>query len=113
MSDKRITLGNSFLQFDWLSNPECVSLYVYLLLRASTKSNVVFGEPVKRGQFLVMKKNLVRDLGITPQKLSTALKRLEKCNLISIGKVRLYYLITLLRYDWYASDENSQVEQSS
>jgi hypothetical protein len=102
MNDEGIYLDRGLLLWEWFSSPEVLSLYVYLLLRASTKDNVVFGEKVSRGQFLGLRKTFLREVGLSPQKLTTALGRLQRCDLISIVKIRHYYLITLLRYDDHA-----------
>lgn len=108
MNNEVISLGRDFLEFEWFSTPEAVSLYLYLLLRASRKENVIFGVNVKRGQFLAMRQTLMKALGIkSTQKFKTAKEYLEKGGYIKIDKVRRYYLITLLRYEDYASPSNS------
>lgn len=99
MIDKKIILSRTFLEWEWIGSPEAVSLYLYLLLRASTKGNEVSGCKVSRGQVLVLRTTLMRNLGITSQKLATTLRRLSEGGYISLDKVRRYYLITLKRYD--------------
>lgn len=111
MDKGKIVLPKSFLEWEWISSPEAVSLYMFLLLRAPRKDTVMFGEQVHRGQVLAMRSSLVEHLGISPQRMTTAMKRLVKSKLITIDKVRQYYLITLTKFDEYALDTASQVPQ--
>lgn len=98
-----IILNKSFLSFEWIGSPETVSLYIYLLLDASSNGDVVFGQNLHRGQTMVLRSTLMRDLGISSQRLSTAMRRLKDSGCITIDKVRKYYLITLNKYDDYAT----------
>jgi len=98
-----IILNKSFLSFEWISSPETVSLYIYLLLDANSGCDVVFGHNLYRGQTMILRSTLMRDLGISSQRLSTAMRRLKDSGCITIGKVRKYYLITLNKYDDYAT----------
>lgn len=98
-----IILNKSFLSFEWISSPETVSLYIYLLLEASSDGDVVFGHNLQRGQLMILRSTLMRDLGISSQRLSTVMRRLKDCGCITIDKVRKYYLITLNKYDDYAT----------
>lgn len=98
-----IILNKSFLSFEWISSPETVSLYIYLLLDASSDGDVVFGHNLNRGQTIILRSTLMRDLGISSQRLSTAMRRLKDSECITIDKVRKYYLITLNKYDDYAT----------
>lgn len=110
MSEKKIVLNRSFLEWEWIGSPESVSLYVYLLLRASTKNNDVCGFKINRGQVLILRTTLIRNLGLTTQKLTTALRRLSEGGYITLGKARRYYLITLNKYDEFAADEAPQIQ---
>lgn len=98
-----IILNKSFLSLEWISSPETVSLYIYLLLEASSGGDVVFGHNLQRGQLMILRSTLMRDLGISSQRLSTAMRRLKDGGYITIDKVRKYYLITLNKYDDYAT----------
>jgi hypothetical protein len=98
-----IILNKSFLSFEWISSSETVSLYIYLLLEASSDGDVVFGHNLQRGQLMILRSTLMRDLGISSQRLSTAMHRLKDGGCIIIDKVRKYYLITLNKYDDYAT----------
>ena len=110
MSEKKIVLNRSFLEWEWIGSPEAVSLYVFLLLRASTKNNEVCGFKIRRGQVLILRTTLIRNLGLTTQKLTTALRRLSEGGYITLGKARRYYLITLNRYDEFVADEAPQIQ---
>lgn len=103
MYKSEIILNKSFLSFEWISSPETVSLYIYLLLDASSDDDVVFGHNLRRGQNIILRSTLMRDLGISSQRLSTAMRRLKDSGCIAIDKVRKYYLITLNKYDDYAT----------
>ncbi len=98
-----IILNKSFLSFEWICSPETVSLYIYLLLDASSNGDVVFGHSLHRGQTIILRSTLMRDLGISSQRLSTVMRRLKDSGCITIDKVRKYYLITLNKYDDYAT----------
>lgn len=111
MNKGKIILPKAFLEWEWISSPEAVSLYVFLLLRATRKDATIFGEKVQRGQVLAMRSSIIEHLGITPQRMTTAIKRLVKSRLITIDKVRQYYLITITRFDEYAIDTATQGSQ--
>lgn len=98
-----IILDKSFLSFEWIGSPETASLYIYLLLEASSDGDVVFGHNLQRGQLMILRGTLMRDLGISSQRLSTAMRRLKDGGCITIDKVRKYYLITLNKYDDYTT----------
>lgn len=109
MNERKILLNRTFLEWEWIGSPEVVSLYIYLLLRASTKSNVVCGQNISRGQVIILRGTLIRELGISAQKMTTALRRLLDGGYISIEKARRYYLITLNKYDEFAVNDSPQV----
>ncbi len=109
MNVRGIILNRAFLEWEWIGSPEAVSLYIYLLLRASTKDNVICGQNISRGQVIILRGTLVRELGISVQKMTTALRRLQEGGHISIDKARRYYLITLNKYDEFAVSDLPQV----
>lgn len=109
MTETKIIFSRSFLEWEWLGSPEAVSLYLYLLLRASTKDNIVCGQSISRGQVIILRATLIRELGISVQKMTTTLRRLQDGGYISIEKARRYYLITLNQYDDFTGSEKSQL----
>lgn len=108
MSKRKILLDRTFLEWEWIGSPEAVSLYIYLLLRASTKSNDICGQVISRGQVIILRGTLIRELGISAQKMTTALRRLSEGGYISIEKARRYYIITLNKYDEFSVTDSPQ-----
>ena len=95
-----IKINRDIRNWQWYRNPNTLRVYIHLLLRANYKTSSYQGIPLKAGQVLTGRKVLAKDLGLTEQKIRTALDYLRKDNKIVISRaskaVKSGSIITIL-----------------
>lgn len=111
-------LDNGFIQIhrkinNWChrKKPEVFSLFMHLLVNANFFDGEWNGVAVKRGQIIAGRKSLSDNLGISEQKIRTALSNLKNSNEITISTTTKYSIITIVNYDKYqlTNQINNQV----
>ncbi len=78
MENGFIKLYRSLLKWEWIDNPNVLSLFIHCLLLANHQDNKWHGVLVKRGTFITSISKLSQSTGLTPQQVRTALKKLSK-----------------------------------
>ena len=75
---KYIYLDESIINQEWFKHPPTVQVFLYLLFNASEEEHEEQGQMLQRGQVLVSRSKLARDLGLTERQVRTALSKLTK-----------------------------------
>ena len=107
MKNGWIKLHYRLLEWEWRSDPNMVSLFIYLLLRANYKPVRKNGETFERGVILTSREELSRETGITERTIRTCLSRLKSTNEITINSTKQGSIITINNYDKYQSYDSS------
>jgi CTP-dependent riboflavin kinase len=96
-----IKLHRQLIEWEWYQDMNVKATFLHLILTVNFKDKRWKGILIKRGQILTSLQHLANDIGISVQKLRTALLKLEDTNEITRESTSLYTLITLCNFDSY------------
>lgn len=113
MGEGWIKLNRKFLEWEWASVPEMVSLFIHLLLKASGEDRRWKGMDIKHGQLVTDIHGLATEVGITVQKLRTSLRHLRDSEEIIVKSTNKFTIITICNYDSYGSGESATNKQTT
>lgn len=108
-----IKLHDSWLEWEWHTDPNMVSLFFHLLSMASKKDTRFRGCDIKRGQVVVGRKMLSEKTGISEQTVRTCLSRLERTGEISRKSTNKFTIITICNYNSYQPNFGESNQQST
>lgn len=106
-----VKLHDSWLDWEWHTDPNMVSLFFHLLSMASIKDTRFKGQEVKRGQCVVGRKMLSEKTGISERTIRTCLCRLEQTGEISRKVTNKFTIVTICNYDKYQHNQQSTDQQ--
>ncbi|MDE6802178.1 MAG: hypothetical protein K2J06_05375, partial [Muribaculaceae bacterium] len=109
-----IKLFYQFRSWEWYGDPNMVSLFIHLLLRANFRPVRQKGVLYDRGVVVTSREELSRETGISEQTVRTCLTRLKSTNEITIKSTKQGSVITICNYDRYQytpPDINQAVNQ--
>ncbi|MDL2324037.1 DnaD domain protein [Ruminococcaceae bacterium OttesenSCG-928-A16] len=111
LTDGHIQLHRSILLWEWYSDRNTRDLFIHLLLTANWYDEKWQGETIKRGQRVVGRDKLAKEIGLTVQQLRTSLNRLKSTSEITIKTTTKYSVITINNYDTYQADNQRTNQQ--
>lgn len=114
MSNGWITLHRKIQKASWYGNPEYVSLFIHMLLRANHKpANVLMGNQLiklKRGQFVSGRKVLAKESGIQESKVTRIISVFKTEQQVEQQAFSKFSVFTMVNYHNHQKNEQ-QVEQ--
>jgi hypothetical protein len=99
-----IKLHRKLLEWEWYNDVNVRITFLHCLLKANYEDKKWKGTIIKRGSFISSISHLSAEIGITEQKLKTAIKKLKLTNEITSESTNLNTVFTVIRYDLYQSD---------
>lgn len=96
-----IKMHRKFLNWEWYKNLNVKVLFQHLLLKANYKDTTWQGIKIKQGSLITSIRSLATELGLSENKIRTALKNLKSSNDISVKTTRKYSLITITNWKHY------------
>ena len=93
-----ISLHRSILSWEWYGDINTRCLFIHLLLTAQYQDKRVKGKTIKRGQRLCSTKVLSEEIGLSPQKIRTALEHLKSTGEITSQSGPKGTVITIKNY---------------
>lgn len=114
-----VKLFRKFTEWEWYKDANTMRLFCHLILMSNHKQKKWQGITIKRGQILTSYAKLAEQLGLSPQKIRTAINKLKSTNDITIKSTNKNTVISLCNYSIYQTrktDEqqaNQQAEQQS
>ena len=104
-----ISLHRKLLDNPLFKDPQALTLWVYLLLRANhSNTKALIGNktiPIQRGQFLTGRKSLSASTGINESKIERLLKLFKSEQQIEQQTFTKFRLISIVNYEQYQSSE--------
>jgi len=100
-----IKLHRSILDWEWYGDRNVMCMYLHLLLTANTAAEDHYITVINRGQIMATIDRLVCDVGLKPNEVKTALKKLQKTGYIEVSRVSAFMVITVLNYDSIVNGE--------
>jgi hypothetical protein len=111
-----IKLHRQFLQWEWFSDPNVLSVFVYLLLQANHKDGKWRGHEVLCGQHITSNEIISLHTGLSVQMVRTALRKLKSTGEITTQATNKFTLVTIVKWAFYqggADDCNTQDNNQS
>ena len=111
--ERWVKIYDSILEWEWSDDPNMVSLWVHLLLRANYKDKKWHGIEVKRGQLVTGRAVLSELTGLSERSIRTCLARLQETGEIFIKTTNKYSIITICKYERYQQNEKTNDQQTT
>ena len=96
-----IKLHRILLDWEWYTDVYTAHLFMHLLLVANTEDKAWMGIEVKRGELITSLNHLVRETGVSKDRVRTILKRLERTGEIVKETHNKFTKITVVNYNQY------------
>lgn len=100
-----IKLYRSMLKWEWYSDVNTKSVFLHMLLTAQHEDIEWRGIEIKRGQVVIGRKKLAKDLGLSEQQIRTSIKRLKSTTEITTIPTNKYTLVTITKYEDYQNKD--------
>lgn len=101
MVESWLKLHRKIIDWQWFSDPPCVSLFLYLLTKASIDKKTWKDEVLEPGQLIFGRASASLKTGLSEQQIRTAMNKLKSTNEITIKTTNKYSIITIVRWDEY------------
>lgn len=98
-----IKVDRNILKWGWFTDADTFRVFIYLLLVATYEESYYLGQKILRGQVVTGRKKIANDLGITEQRVRTAIKHLKSTKEITTKATSKFTIITINGYDKYQS----------
>jgi E3 ubiquitin-protein ligase DOA10 len=108
-----IKLHRKMEDWEWSSNPVILALFIHLLLMANYEEKRWQGILIPVGSFITSIVKLSVLVGVSQQKMRTALKKLESTGEISMKSTNRFTMITVCKYDSYQSKEDTEQQTNN
>lgn len=106
-----VKLHRKLEEWEWSSDPNMVSLMVWLMILANYKETRYKGQIIPIGSFVTGRKSLSKKTGISEQTIRTCLERLKSTSEVTIKSTSKFSIITLCNYNTYNNDKEPPNQQ--
>jgi len=96
-----IKLFRKFRDWGWYKDANTLRVWLEMLLTANYEDKEWMGVSIKRGQTIIGRKELAKNLGLSEQNVRTALTRLKSTNEITIKSYSKFSVVTINKYNDY------------
>lgn len=110
----------SIVDWEWFKEHDMTCFFLYCLSNANLQDKMWRGVYIKRGQLLVSRSTMCRELGIEERRYRTIISRLQKSGEIDIDTSGGCTLITIVNWERYQADyvdeaaiHSPEIDQSS
>lgn len=108
-----IKLSRKLLSWRWFNKDYMLRVWMYLLLNASFDLVEIGNAKIGKGQVLVGRKQMAKDLNLSEQQVRTALQRLKSTNEITIESTNQYSIITVVNWEFYQDSTQKSTNKST
>lgn len=99
-----IKLHRKILSYPWYKDDNTMRVFFHLLLTANIDEQRFKGDTIHRGELVTSISTIKNELGLTDQKVRTALKHLKSTGTITSKQRSKYSIITIVNYDFYQGE---------
>lgn len=96
-----IKLYRSLLDWQWHDDPNTLSVWIHLLLKANFKPTVWHGINLKPGQIITSRASLAKETGLSERQIRTSLTRLKTTECLTIETTSKYTLISIINFGFF------------
>lgn len=101
----------SIIDWEWFKEHDMTCFFIYCLSNANLEDRTWRGVFVKRGQLLVSRSIVCRELGIEERRYRTIISRLQKSGEIEVDTSGPSTLITIVNWDRYQAEFIDDVDE--
>ena len=101
------------LEWGYFSDGNVLKVFLFLLLRANHKDNIVFETKVLRGQHITSIRKIAVYTDLSIKQVRLALNKLKKDQTIITKGTNKNTLVTIVKYDDYQSEKIKEGEQKT
>ena len=113
MNDGWIAMHRKILDWEWYHDINVCRLFFHIILKANHMPKKWKGKQINRGQFITGLNVLESETGLSVMQIRTALNKLKATREITIKVTNKYSLLTVVNYDEYQFDNDSDNTQSN
>jgi len=103
-----IKLHRKLTEWEWYSDMKVSRVFIHLLLTANFKDTNWRGQLVRRGQLIIGKESLGKELGLTIQEVKTVFRKLKKTKEITTRATNKNTVVTLVNFEVYQDSEGHE-----
>jgi len=96
-----VVLHRKITEWEWYSDTNTFRVFLHLLLTANHKPSKFRGFEVDRGQVIIGRKALAKNLHLSEQAVRTSLEHLKSTGEITIKSTNRFSIATLIKYGFY------------
>jgi hypothetical protein len=111
--DGWVSIHRKITQWQWYSDANTARVFIHLLIMANHTDGFYQGYPVKRSQRVTSPDKLAIELGLSRQKVRTALDKLVSTNEITIKATTKFSVITIEKYDFYQQEQKTLTNKTT
>lgn len=111
LEDGFVKLHRSLLKWEWYDDANTARLFIHLILTANYEDRKWRGVDVKRGQRVISREKLAKELKLSVQSVRTSLNRLISTNEITSESTSRFTIITVKNYDYYQQNNQQDNKQ--
>lgn len=93
-----IKLHRSLLEWEWHDDPNTLSVWIHLLLKANFKPTEWRGIILQPGQLITSRASLAKETGLSEREIRTAMNRLKTSGCLTIEATNRYTLISVANF---------------
>lgn len=108
-----IQIHRQLLNWEWYSDIPVRLTFIHLLIIANWNNSEWKGTVIKRGQVVVGRKKLSKEIGISEQQLRTSLVKLKSTQEITIKSTNKYSVVTLVKYNDYQDEKKKSTNKKT
>jgi len=111
MTEGYIKLSRKLLDWEWITEPNTVTLWIHILLRANWQDTKWKGMIIPKGSFVTSISHLAKESGLTLQQTRTSLNRLISTRCIAKKSTNRFTLITVVKWaEYQCSDDDANTQ---
>ena len=99
MDNGFITLHRRLLNWEWISDPNTLSVWIFCLLKANWQESKWKNILIPRGSFICGRRVIAQTLGLTEDEVRTACHHLKTTNNLTVKTTNKYSMYHVEKYD--------------
>lgn len=96
-----VVLHRKITEWEWYSDANTFRVFLHLLLTANHKPSRFRGFEIRRGEIVIGRKSLAKQLKLSEQEIRTAIEHLKSTNEITTKSTNRFTIATLTKYEFY------------
>ena len=113
MSEGWVKMHRKIFQWEWYKHPTVSRVFMHLIMKANHAPARWQGIEIKPGQMVTSYRHLADELGLSPEPVHRAIKKLKSTGEISVVPNARYSIITILNYAQYQETQTNSKQSAN